>query len=201
VTVYTTTNTALDKTHLVQAKTPGSIAVWIFIYAELTEFGLFFLAFFVAKFYFPEEFYHGPSQLNTMTGFLNTLVLLSSSFFVASAVQSIKRGSQRQSLIWLILTILAGISYCVIKSWEYSWNISMGITSRSNYFFTSYYYITFNHLLHVLIGICTMTGVAVLTAMGCFNARSHEGFLGAASYWHMIDLVWILIFPIVYVLR
>lgn len=201
MTVFTTTDTALAETHQASRKTPGSIAVWIFIYAELTEFGLFFLAFFVAKFYFPEEFYLGPPQLNTMTGFLNTLVLLSSSFFMASAVQSIKRGAQRQSLIWLILTILAGVIYCFIKLWEYNWNVSMGITSRSNYFFASYYYITFNHLLHVMVGTCTIMGVAVLTAMGCFNAKSHEGFLGAASYWHMIDLVWILIFPLVYVLR
>lgn len=189
------------ETEQVQRKTPGSIAVWIFIYAELTEFGLFFLAFFVAKFYFPQEFYQGPSQLNTMTGFLNTLVLLSSSFFVARAVQSIKRGAQRQSLSWLVLTILAGVSYCLIKYWEYNWNLSMGITARSNYFFSSYYYITFNHLLHVMVGMCTMTGVAILTALGYFNSSSYEGFEGAASYWHMIDLVWILIFPLVYILR
>lgn len=77
----------------------------------------------------------------------------------------------------------------------------MGISARSNYFFATYYYITFNHLLHVLVGTVTLAGVAILTATGHFNTASHAGFEGAASYWHMIDLVWILIFPLLYVLR
>jgi len=74
-------------------KVPGSVAAWIFIYAELTEFGFFFIAFLLAKLYYPVEFYQGPTHIPIFTGLLNTLVLLSSSFFVARAMQSIKRGS------------------------------------------------------------------------------------------------------------
>lgn len=193
--------TAHPEETVIVRRTPGDIAVWIFIYAELTEFGLFFLGFLVTKFYFPEDFYQGPPQLNTMSGFLNTLVLLSSSFCVVRAIQAIKRGAQRTTVLWLLATVGAGLLYCLIKGWEYQWNESMGISSRSNYFFASYYYLTFNHLLHVLVGMCTLLGAAILTALGYFSADSHEGLEGAACYWHMIDLVWILIFPLLYVLR
>ncbi len=185
----------------IKRHTPGDIAVWIFIYAELTEFGLFFFGFLIAKMYFPEDFYQGPPQLNTLSGFLNTLVLLTSSFCVARAIQAIKRGAQRRTVMWLLCTVSAGLIYCLIKGWEYQWNESMGISSRTNYFFASYYYLTFNHLLHVLVGMCTLLGAAILTALGHFNTDSHDGLEGAASYWHMIDLVWILIFPLLYVLR
>lgn len=183
------------------AKTPGSVAVWVFIYAELTEFGFFFIGFLVAKLYFSVEFYQGPAQISTMTGLLNTLVLLSSSFFVARAVKAIKRGDKNRTLMWLIFTIAAGIGYCLIKTWEYQLNEQAGISPRTNYYFASYYYITFNHLLHVMIGTCTIIFTAVLTAIGYYNQSSHEGLESAASYWHMIDLVWILIFPLIYVLR
>ena len=180
---------------------PGSIAVWIFIYAELFEFGLFFIGFLLAKIYYPHEFYQGPSQLSTTTGLLNTLVLLTSSFFVVRAMKAIKRGEQKRTVMWLCLTIVAGLSYCAIKTWEYQLNESIGVTPRTNYYFASYYYITFNHLLHVLIGTCTIAFVAILTALGFYTKDNHEGLESAASYWHMIDLVWILIFPLIYVLR
>lgn len=193
--------TASSNERLVNNKIPGSIAVWIFIYAELFEFGLFFIGFLVAKIYFPNEFYQGPSQLSTTTGLLNTLVLLTSSFFVVRAIKAIKRGEQKRTILWLCLTILAGLSYCAIKTWEYKLNESLGITPRTNYYFASYYYITFNHLLHVLIGTCTIAFVAILTALGFYTKDNHEGLESAASYWHMIDLVWILIFPLIYVLR
>lgn len=193
--------TASSNERLANNKVPGSMAVWIFIYAELFEFGLFFIGFLVAKINYPNEFYQGPSQLSTTTGLLNTLVLLTSSFFVVRAMKAIKRGEQKRTLLWLCLTILAGLSYCAIKTWEYKLNENLGITPRTNYYFASYYYITFNHLLHVLIGTCTIVFVAILTALGFYTKDNHEGLESAASYWHMIDLVWILIFPLIYVLR
>lgn len=182
-------------------KTPGSPAIWVFIYAELTEFGFFFIAFLIAKLYYPVNFEQGPGQISTLSGLLNTLVLLSSSFCVVRALQAIKRGNQRRTIQWLLLTILAGITYFGIKTWEYQLNESAGITLRTNYYFASYYYITFNHLLHVVIGTCAMIFVTILTALGFYDQDSHEGLENAATYWHMIDLVWILIFPLIYVLR
>jgi cytochrome c oxidase subunit 3 len=185
-----------------QAKeAPGSLAVWVFIYAELTEFGLFFILFFVAKAYFPADFSQGPPKLSTFAGLANTLILLSSSFCVVKAMAAIKLGNTKSTINWLLLTIAAGGLYCAVKYWEYGRNEALGISPRDDYFIAAYYYIGFNHLLHVLIGMATISFVAVLTALGFYDAKNHEGLESAATYWHMIDLVWIIIFPLLYVLH
>ena len=192
---------AVPSSRSVSKETPGNIAVWILIYAELFEFALFFLAFLIAKSHYPEVFSEGPLQLNTFAGTANTLVLITSSFFVAKAMAAIKLGQHRECLIWLWLTLAAGGVYCGIKTWEYSWNEAAGIGARSNTFFTLYYYLTFNHLLHVLMGMCTILFVTIRTHLGVYDASNYEGLESAASYWHMMDLVWIIIFPLLYVLR
>lgn len=186
---------------LAEDKTPGNIAIWVLIYAELTEFALFFLAFLIAKSHYPETFANGPQQLNTLAGALNTLVLITSSFFVARAMAAIRLGKREQCLMWLWLTLAAGATYCGIKGFEYYWNDAAGISSRTNTFFAIYYYLTFNHLLHVLIGMCTILFVTIRLHYDGYSADDYEGLESAACYWHMIDLVWIIIFPLLYVLR
>ena len=185
----------------VSKETPGNMAVWILIYAELFEFALFFIAFLIAKSHYPAIFSEGPLRLNTFAGTANTLVLITSSFFVARAIEAIKLGKRHECLRWLWLTLAAGGVYCSIKGWEYSWNEAVGIGARSNTFFTLYYYLTFNHLLHVLMGMCTILFVTIRTHMGIYGATNYEGLESAALYWHMIDLAWIIIFPLLYVLR
>jgi cytochrome c oxidase subunit 3 len=180
---------------------PGSLAVWVFIYAELTEFGLFFILFFVAKAYYPADFSQGPPKLSTFAGLANTLILLSSSFCVVKAMAAIKLGNSKTTINWLLLTIAAGGLYCAVKYWEYGRNEALGISPRDDYFIAAYYYIGFNHLLHVLIGMATIGFVTLLTALGFYDAKNHEGLESAATYWHMIDLVWIIIFPLLYVLH
>ncbi len=180
---------------------PGSIAIWILVFAEFTEFALFIIAFLLAKVHYPEVFSVGPDQLNTFFGATNTLVLISSSFFVARAMRAIRIGDKKTSMKWLKLAIGAGCLYCGIKGWEYVWNDQHGIDSRTDMFFALYYYLTFNHLLHVLMGICTLTFVTLNLHFDVYNKDNHEGLENAANYWHMIDLVWIIIFPLLYVLR
>ena len=180
---------------------PGNIAIWILIYAEFTEFGLFFLAFLIAKVHNPEVFFQGPTQLNTLAGMANTLVLLTSSFFVANAIKSIKSGNRKACLTWLYLTLLCGTAYLGIKAWEYDWNQAAGIHSRGNLFFSIYYYLTFNHWLHVAMGMSVISWVTFRLHFYAYDADNHESLESAASYWHMIDIVWIIIFPLLYVVR
>jgi cytochrome c oxidase subunit 3 len=155
----------------------------------------------VAKAYFPADFSQGPPKLSTFAGLANTLILLSSSFCVVKAMTAIKLGNSKCTVNWLLLTIAAGILYCAVKYWEYGRNEALGISPRDDYFIVAYYYIGFNHLLHVLIGMATIGFVALLTALGFYDAKNHEGLESAATYWHMIDLVWIIIFPLLYVLH
>jgi len=182
-------------------KVPGNIAVWILIYAELTEFGLFFVIFLIAKAANPVIFAEGPAQLHTSSGAINTLILLTSSFFVARAIHAIKRDKLKSCQRWLWLTLFAGAAYLATKTWEYSINADNGIDGTTDLFFTIYYYLTFNHLLHVMMGMCTIGWVLARSYVFPYTKDDHEGLESAACYWHMVDLVWIMIFPLLYVLR
>ena len=94
-----------------------------------------------------------------------------------------------------------GASYLGIKTWEYFWNAQAGLDSRTDLFYTLYYYLTFNHLLHVMMGMCTLAWVLVRAHYNAYSSTDYQGLESAACYWHMIDLAWIIIFPLLYVLR
>lgn len=128
---------------------PGNGAVWVGIYAEMTEFALMFLVYFIAKVFHQEVFNEGPLQLNTLAGTLNTLALLTSSFCVAKAVACVRMSLIATAIRWLWGTIICAMFYLAVKTWEYYWNIEQGIEIETNLFFTVYYYMTFNHFLHV----------------------------------------------------
>ena len=180
---------------------PANMAVWILIGAELTEFALFFVIYLVVRSHNPEIFSQGPERLNLLAGTLNTLALITSSYFVARAISAIKRNQPKQTVKWLGASLLMGASYLGIKTWEYFWNAQAGLDSRTDLFYTLYYYLTFNHLLHVLMGMCTLTWVLVRAHYHAYNKEEYQGLESAACYWHMIDLAWIIIFPLLYVLR
>ncbi|MCK5664820.1 MAG: cytochrome c oxidase subunit 3 family protein [Thiotrichaceae bacterium] len=179
----------------------GNFAIWLLIFLELTEFAFFFIVFLIGKSHYPEIFYDGPTQLNTMAGMFNTLILISGSFFVARAVSAIRYDNPKKALLFLWLTFLTGAAYCVIKIWEYQWNVASGFDSSSNYFFGVYYYLTFNHFVHVLMGMTVILWLIIGTYLGHYDAKHYSTFESGGLYWHMIDLVWIVIFPLLYVLR
>ena len=131
---------------------PGNGAVWVGIYAEMSEFALMFLVYFIAKVHYLEVFNQGPLQLNTQAGTLNTLALLTSSYCVAKAMACVRKNRIDMAVRWLWGTIACALFYLVIKAWEYQWNMEHGIEIETNVFFTVYYYMTFNHFLHVAWG-------------------------------------------------
>jgi cytochrome c oxidase subunit 3 len=182
-------------------KIPGNRAVWVGIFAELSEFGLFFFVYFIAKAHYPEQFNQGPLQLNTLAGTLNTFALISSSYFVAKALAAIRLNKPQQSINWLYRAVFCGGIYLVIKIWEYHWNVDQGITTNTNNFYTVYYYLTFNHLLHVAWASGSLLWAISQIKVGNYTQKNHLGFTAIACYWHMVDLAWVIIFPLLYVLR
>ena len=181
-------------------RVPGNEAVWVGIYAELTEFGLMFLIYFIAKVHYLELFSDGPQQLNTLAGTLNTLALLSSSYCVAKAVACVRSNHVKLAERWLWATVALAVFYLLVKTWEYHWNQQNGIAADTNLFFTVYYYIAFNHFLHVAWGCGAILWAIFWLRSGGYTADDHPGLEAIACYWHMIDLVWIIIFPLLYVL-
>ncbi|NMP31491.1 cytochrome c oxidase subunit 3 family protein [Thalassotalea sp. M1531] len=182
-------------------RVPGNIPIWVGILSELTEFGIFFAAYFIAKFYYPAVFAEGPQQLNTALGVTNTIVLLTSSYFMAKAMASIRIDDRKKSERFLWLAVFCGCIYLVIKVWEFHWNDLQGFSTNTSEFFTVYYYMTFNHFLHVGWASCAILYVIFRLRSGAYSSKDNSGMEALAVYWHMIDLMWILIFPLLYVLR
>lgn len=180
---------------------PGNRAVWVGIFSELTEFAMFFVIYFFAKAHYAEQFNEGPLQLNTLAGTLNTVALITSSYFMAKAMRAIRDDRPKDSVRWLWGVVAAGAVYLVIKALEYMWNIDHGIHSDTNIFYSVYYYMTFNHLLHVGWASGTILWGISRINKGIYTVDNHAGLTAIACYWHMIDLAWIIIFPLLYVLR
>ena len=113
---------------------PGNIPIWVGIFSELTEFGIFFVAYFVAKFHYPEAFSVGPQSLNTITGVANTIVLLSSSYFVAKAMANIRQDNFAKCERYLWLALLSGCLYLCFKTLEFNWNETQGFSTNTRPF-------------------------------------------------------------------
>ena len=184
----------------VRGHIPGNKAIWVGIYAELTEFALMFFVYFIARAHHPEIFHQGPAQLSLLAGAANTIIMLTSSFFIARAVLAIRHNDQRVCLGWLAAALIVGIGYPVVKFFEVSWNLTQGIDGRGNVFQSSYYYLTLNHLVHVSWGLLGLVWILFRTYTGGYTAGDHRGLVAFASYWHATDMIWLMIFPLFYVL-
>ncbi|MBZ0096331.1 MAG: cytochrome c oxidase subunit 3 family protein [Sulfuricella sp.] len=185
----------------IEGRIPGNKGIWAGILSEMTEFALLFGVYFIARAHFPAAFREGPLQLSLFAGTFNTLLMISGSYFVANAVIAIRQNRPEVSLRWLVLVLFAACGYFVTKYFEFRWNVSQGITGRTGIFFTVYYYLTFTHMVHVLWGIMGLLWVMARTKTGAYTPQEHEGMEAFASYWHATDLVWLIIFPLLYLLR
>lgn len=180
---------------------PGDLAIWFFIFAELLAFGIFFLAYAFARAHNVELFNESQRQLNRGTGAVNTLLLITSSYFVVRAVAAIRQGWSRQCANWLGGAILLGGGFVAVKLFEFHAKFSAGISLQTNVFYMFYLSLTIFHFMHVLMGMVILGFVMAKARRGGYSAGSHTGVETGASYWHMVDLVWIILFPLVYVIR
>lgn len=180
---------------------PGDLAIWVFILAELAAFGVMFVLYGVARMRHRELFDQMQLTLDRDMGALNTVLLVTGSWCVARAVAAIKRDAARPSARWLALAIASGIAFVVVKGFEYRAKFALGIDLDTNLFYMFYLSMTFFHLMHVLLGMAILVFVWHKTRAGGYSAADHHGMETGASYWHMVDLVWIVLFPLVYVMR
>ncbi|MCK5335410.1 MAG: cytochrome c oxidase subunit 3 family protein [Gammaproteobacteria bacterium] len=180
---------------------PGDFAIWIFIYAELLVFGIFFLAYAFARSQNVELFNESQLQLNRISGAVNTLVLITSSYFVVRAVAAIRENKSQLCARWLLAAVVLAGVFVVIKLAEFSSKFSEGISLSTNLFYMFYLSMTFFHFLHVIFGMVILVAVMQKAKRGGYSSQEHTGVETGASYWHMVDLVWIILFPLVYVMR
>ncbi|MGX9673400.1 cytochrome c oxidase subunit 3 family protein [Mycobacterium sp. HM-7] len=176
---------------------PANKDLWVFVLGDFVIFGSYFVIFMVSRHQERDLFIESQRHLSLNIGVVNTLVLLASSWFVARAVQLTRAGEFERARTMIVGGGLCGLVFMVIKAYEWSAKIAQGQTFPSNNFFMYYYMLTGVHLFHVAIGL-------VFLGVSYFELR-HRRRVGpvetGATYWHMVDLLWVVIFALLYVMR
>lgn len=183
------------------ASLPGDLAMWLFILAELSVFGLLIIAFAVTESLQPAAFHRSRALLDTSTGLTLTLALLTSGFFAALAVAQVRLGRSRAAALLLLSAVLSASLYVVIKFREYSHLARAGLDIEYDVFFTLYWILTGFHFLHVLLGLVILGFMALRCARDAYTVGNRRNLESGVLYWHMVDLVWVMLFPLVYVLN
>jgi nitric oxide reductase NorE protein len=183
------------------ARLPGDLAIWFFILAELLVFAVFFLAYAFARARNVALFNESQLTLDLNAGALNTVLLITGSWFVVLAVQATKRDATQAATGWLAAAMACGFGFLIVKIVEYSAKFGAGINLSTNTFYMFYISLTFFHMMHVILGMIILGVLLVKTRQGAYGSREHHTLESGAAYWHMVDLVWIVLFPLIYVMR
>lgn len=188
----------------------AKLGMWLFLFTELLLFGGLFILYSVYLSRYPHEFAKAGKELNVVFGTTNTVVLLTSSLFAAMAVTSIKRGEKKTTLSLLAGTLTCAATFMVIKYFEWTAKFHHGIYPGSpklaagppgeSVFFSLYYITTGLHGIHVLIGGALLAWIGTKVQSGRLNAGDNVTLENGTLYWHLVDLVWIFIFPLYYLI-
>ncbi len=186
---------------------PGDFAIWIIIYVELITFGLLFIGYAVSRRGDIELFSQSQLVVSQTSGFINTLLLITSSYFVAKGVHVIKNMTKKSlekssdaASKWLLYAIMLGVTFLIVKLSEFSHIFGEGITLSTNKFFMFYIFLTVFHFMHVFLGLIILFNLYKKTKMQGYISDDCSGMETGASYWHMVDLLWIVLFPLVYII-
>ncbi len=172
---------------------PGDLMMWVLIVSELLVFGAALLGFLGVRAGSAAAFAADQAKLDQTAGAVNTIVLVTSGLFAALAVEARQSQQRTRARLWLAAAMAFGTVFLGVKAAEYASKSAAGIDIETSPFFTFYYLLTGFHALHVVAGIAILALVMVYD-----SARNIET---AAIFWHMVDLVWVLLFPIIYVVR
>jgi cytochrome c oxidase subunit 3 len=189
----------------------SKLGMWLFLFTELLLFGGLFVVYMVYRMLNPESFLKASMQLNVAMGTINTVVLLLSSMTVAMAITAIQKGDRKKSLMLLYITIGAALVFMVIKFFEWNSKIHHGLfpgmdtfnnlpKGESLYFYL-YFFMTGLHALHILIGGVIISVVIARTKSGRIGPENYSLTENAGLYWHLVDLIWIYLFPLFYLIH
>jgi len=178
----------------------AKLGVWTFLATEVLLFGALFTAYTVFRMKYPELFRVEHAKLDRVLGAVNTVVLITSSLMVVVGVDAIKRGKTRLFEACFGATILlAGVFLCV-KYAEYTAKFHHGLYPRTNLFFALYFMLTGLHGIHVLLGMGLLSYVILLSRRGRLSSSYYTPAEISGLYWHFVDLVWIYLFPLLYLI-
>jgi cytochrome c oxidase subunit III len=201
-----------------QQRNASSLGMWIFLGTEIMFFGGMFLAYLVYRMWYFNEFAAGSRTLNLPIGAVNTAVLICSSLTVALSVRAAQLGKRRLLVTLLVLTILFGLVFLGVKAYEwdekftehhvpgYSFHFEQRSGERpidqgqAQLFFSLYFAMTGMHALHMIIGVGIFSVITWMAWRGHFTPEYHTPVEIAGLYWHFVDIVWIYLFPLLYLI-
>jgi cytochrome c oxidase subunit III len=188
----------------------SKLGMWLFLFTEVLLFGGLFLVYSVYRAMYPQDFHEAAAGLSTILGTVNTVILLTSSLTMALSISALQRGITRASVLLQAATIVLGLLFLVNKYFEWSGHIHEGIypnspelLSRSHgeiLFYGLYYVMTGLHGIHVVAGMLFIGIMLTLTVRQRITQDDHGKLENAGLYWHLVDLIWIYLFPLFYLI-
>ncbi len=190
--------------------TGARLGMWLFILSEIILFGGMFILYSAYRYKNPVDFHHASRELDVLLGTFNTIILLTSSLSMAASVVATQRGQRRLSMVLLMATMALGLFFLAIKGFEWGTKIEHGIYPNSPtllarakgevLFFGLYYVMTGLHGLHVLVGVCLLCGMLIFIAKNKINRMRFVPFENSGLYWHLVDIIWIFLYPLFYLI-
>jgi len=178
---------------------PGESGVWVLIFGDMLIFSVFFITYALHRGDDVDLYRRSQTHLNQAFGILMTFLMLSGSWFVANAVQAARAQRRALSAKLFRCGFACGLFFGIIKFFEYSGKVRHGITPSTNNFFMYYYLFTGIHLLHVVVGMVVIAVLSSYVQKGTVDARKIRNIESGALFWHVVDLLWIVLFALFYI--
>ena len=196
-----------------QQREAGTLGMWAFLITEILFFGGMFMAYVLYRTKDPEAFAFASAHLDWRLGAVNTAVLIISSLTMALAVYYSQTGNRKMLMVFLVLTMILGATFLGVKAYEYyhkyldhlipgsgfQWH-GHGDPRHVQMFYFIYFIMTGIHALHMIIGLGIMTVILIMSKRGRFTPGYHSPVEISGLYWHFVDIVWIFLFPLLYLL-
>ncbi|NOX46509.1 MAG: nitric oxide reductase [Chlorobi bacterium] len=180
---------------------PGGILIWIIVLMEVLTFGIALIVFRVNFHQDYDTFLNSQNMLSKNIGLFNTVVLITSGYFMATVIVKIKQSRIKGAIKWMFFTIGTGLLFLFVKGWEYSIKIAEGHSFGYDDFFDFYWMLTSFHFIHVLVGVVILSVLLFKLRKGDYGASNFLDIETGGVFWHMCDLIWILLFPVLYLLH
>jgi cytochrome c oxidase subunit III len=198
------------QTHVHRDDEASKIGMWMFIFTELLLFGGLFIVYSVYRYRNQEAFSIAARELNLTIGIINTVILMASAACIGMATVAIRQGKKKLTLAMIGASFVLGIIFLVNKYFEWDLKITHGLFPGSEHlhelgngdtlFFGLYFFMTGLHALHLLIGLVFMGFMAVFVSRKKINSGNHVQLDNCSLYWHLVDLIWIFLFPLFYLI-
>ena len=193
--------TSVSEARAPQRRIPGEAGTWIFIFGDMCVFAVFFAAYLHARGQQTALFNRSQATLNSELGALNTVLLLVSSLLVVLATRAFATGRRRVAPHLLAGAILCGLGFIVVKAFEYHEKLAAGLMPQTNDFYMYYFILTGIHLFHLIVGLVVLTVLWRFARRPELTENQLAFFAGGACFWHMVDLLWLVLFPLLFLVR